>query len=89
MTEFAYNNVKNSSINQILFKFNYEYNQKILYKDDVDFCFQSKTAVEQSAELEKLIIVCQLKICYVQEFQIRAHDKKISQKAMRMERKFA
>lgn len=41
--KFAYNNMKNLSIGQILFKLNYNYHFQILYKNNIDLWFKSKS----------------------------------------------
>ena len=42
MAEFAYNNIKNTSINYISFKINYKYYFQVFYKKDLNSCFKSK-----------------------------------------------
>lgn len=58
MAKFAYNNTKNASIGHMPFELNYGYYLQILYKDDVDFCFRSKSMNKLLAELIELMIVC-------------------------------
>ena len=63
MAEFAYNNIKNTSSNYILFKLNYGYYLWMPYKKDFDPCFKSKSADELSAKLKKLINKKKLLLC--------------------------
>ena len=49
----------------------------MLYEEDVQPYFQSKWADKQSAELKKLMIVCQENLHHAQEFQKQAHNKKV------------
>ena len=58
MAKFAYNNAKNASTGHILFELNCGYYPRMSYKNDVDFCFKSKSRDKLSAKLRKLIIVC-------------------------------
>ena len=59
MAEFAYNNAKNTSTGHTPFELNCGYHPQMSYKEDVDPRSQSKSADELSAELRKLMIVCQ------------------------------
>ena len=59
MVEFVYNNTKKASTGHTPFELNYGYHPWMLYKEDIDPCFQSKSADKLLAELRKLIIVCQ------------------------------
>ena len=72
MAEFAYNNTKNTSTSHILFRSNCGYQSQILYKEKVDPRSKFKSGDKLSAELEKLMIVCQENLYHTQEFQKRA-----------------
>ena len=61
MAEFAYNNAKNASTGHTLFELNCGYYPRMSYKKDVNPRSQSKSANKLSAELKKLMIVCQKK----------------------------
>ena len=75
MTEFAYNNAKNASTGYTPFKLNCGYHPQMLYKEDVDFRSQSKSADELLAELRGMMLVCQENLHHAQELQKRAYDK--------------
>ena len=75
MAEFAYNNAKNASTGHIPFELNCGYHLRILYKEEVDPHFKSKSADKLSAELRELIFVCRKTLHHTQELQKRAHDK--------------
>ena len=47
------------------------------YEEDVNPRSQSKSADKLSAELRKLIIVCQENLHHAQELQKRAYDKEV------------
>ena len=47
----------------------------MLYKENIDLCFQSKLADKLSAELQKLMIVCQKNLYYTKKLQKQAHNK--------------
>ena len=55
MAEFAYNNIKNTSIGYMLFKLNYGYHPWVFYEEDLDPRSQSKTAEELSSKLQNLM----------------------------------
>ena len=75
MAEFAHNNAKNASTSHTLFELNCGFHPRMLYEEDMDLCFQSKSADELLAELRELMIVCREKLHHAQELQKRAHDK--------------
>lgn len=59
MAKFIYNNAKNTSTSHTSFKLNCSYHLWILYKDDINPCFKSKSIDDLSIELKELIIICQ------------------------------
>lgn len=75
MANYAYNNAKNVSTGHTPFDLNCDYHPRILYKEDVNLCFQLKLADELSVKLKELIIVCRKNFHNTQEFQKRAHNK--------------
>ena len=75
MAKFAYNNAKNASTGHTPFKLNCGYHPQMSYEEDVDPRSQSKLEDKQSAELKKLMIVCQENLYHTQKLQKRAHDK--------------
>ena len=81
MTEFAYNNAKNASFGYTPFELNCGYRPWMSYKEDVNPRSKFKSADELSAELRKLMIVCQENLHHAQKFQKRAYDKSINLKS--------
>ena len=77
MAKFAYNNAKNASTGHTLFELNCGYHPRMLYKEKVNFRFKLKLANKLSAELRKLMIVCQENLHHAQEFQKQAHNKDV------------
>ena len=67
MAEFAYNNVKNASINYTLFKLNYSYYLRVSFEENVDFCLRSHSIDKLAQELRELIKICCQNLLYVQE----------------------
>lgn len=57
IAEFAYNNANPLNIGYTLFKLNYDYHSRILYKKNNDFHFKLKSIYKLSAKLRELIIV--------------------------------
>ena len=51
MTEFAYNNAKNASTDNIYFELNYRYYLSIFYKEDLNPYLKSKIAEKLSFKL--------------------------------------
>ena len=58
MAEFAYNNVKHTSIAYTLFKLNCKYYPRISYKENVDLRSRLKAADELTKELKNLMAAC-------------------------------
>ena len=58
MAEFAYNNAKYASIGHILFKLNYKYHPKYLFKDKTKLCSKSCSINKLVKELKELIKIC-------------------------------
>ena len=75
IAKFAYKNTKNASIGHTPFELNCTYHPKILYEEEVDPYFKSKSVDELSAKLRELMIVCQKNLYHAQELQKRANDK--------------
>ena len=75
MAKFVYNNAKNANTGHMPFELNCGYHLWMSYKKEVDPCSKSKSADELSAELRKLIIVCQENLYHAQKLQKRAHNK--------------
>lgn len=67
LVEFIYNNAKNASIGYTSFGLNYKYYFWILYKENIDSCFKSKSIDKLLAELRKLIIIYRENLYYTQE----------------------
>ena len=77
MVEFAYNIATNMSTRHKFFELNCGYHLQISYKEEVNSCFQSKSADELSAKLTELMVVCYKNLHHTQEFQKRAHNKSV------------
>ena len=77
MAEFAYNNSKNASTDQIPFELNCGYYPWMFYKEKVDPYFQSKSADKLSKEVRKLMIMCCKNLYHTQKLQKRAYDKRV------------
>ena len=75
MAKFAYNNAKNASISHTPFELNCGYHPWMSYEVEVNSCSKLKSADKLSAELRKLIFVCQENLHHVQELQKQTHDK--------------
>ena len=58
MIEFAYNNVKNTSIGHTFFELNCRYHSGVFYEKDLDPCSKSRIAKELSFKLQKLMMIC-------------------------------
>ena len=77
MAEFAYNNSKNTSTSYTPFELNCGYYPWMSYKEEANFCSQSKLAEKLSAELREMMIVCRENFYYIQKLQKRAHNKRV------------
>ena len=53
----------------------------MLYEEEVDFRSKSKSANKLSAELTKLMIICQKNLNHTQDIQKRAHNKVVKPKS--------
>lgn len=58
IAEFTYNNMKNTSINHIIFESNCGYRFRAFYEKNVNPHSQLKSADEMNMELQELIVVC-------------------------------
>ena len=81
MVEFVYNNAKNASTGHTSFKLNYGYYSCISFKKDTNLHSKSKSVDKLSAELRKLIIVCQKNLHHFQELQKQAYNKSVKPKS--------
>ena len=77
MTEFAYNNAKNTSIGYTPFKLNCRYYLWVSYEKNLDSYLQLKIAEEISSELRNLIAAYQQNLYHAQEIQKQAHNKRV------------
>ena len=80
MAEFAYNNAKNASISHTPFELNCSFHPRVSYEDDINPCFQSKTANQLTIELQNLISIYRENLGYAQKLQKRYHDKHVRPK---------
>ncbi len=67
MTEFAYNNAKNTGTNHIPFELNYGFHPQVLFKEDIDPRFRSCSTNKLTEELKELIEICCQNLPYAQE----------------------
>ena len=81
MAKFAYNNAKNASISHTPFELNCKYHLWVLYEEDIDPCFKSKSVDELSAELQELMTVCRENLHHAQKLQKQAHNKGVKPKS--------
>ncbi len=81
MTEFAYNNAKNTSIEYIPFKLNCDYHSRVSFEKDVNSRLGSRFIDKLAKELKKLIEVCYQNLFHTQKLQKRAHDKEIKSRS--------
>lgn len=77
MIKFTYNNIKDASIGYMSFELNCDYHPRVSYKEDLNFCYKSKSVKILSAEVRELMIVCRLQLHYSQKFWKKAHDTKV------------
>ena len=63
------------------FELNYGYHFWMSYKEEVDPCFQSKSADKLPTELRELMIVYCENLYYAQKLQKRAHNKGVKLKS--------
>lgn len=77
MTEFIYNNSKNSSIGYILFKFNSGYHFHVFFKEDTNPQSRFCSADMLDQELENLILIYCQNILHAQKFQKYINDKSV------------
>ena len=58
ITEFAYNNAKNTSTGHIPFELNCGFHLRVSFEDNVDLCSRSCSANELAKELKELMDIC-------------------------------
>lgn len=81
MAKFASNNVKNACTGYTSFELNCDYHLWMLYKKEVNFYLQSKTAYKVLTKLKELIIVYCKNLYYAQRVQKHAHNKSTKPKS--------
>ena len=77
IVEFAYNNSKNASTGHMPFELNCDYYPWMSYEENINHRSQSKSADKLSKELRELMTVCCENLYHAQEFQKRAHNKRV------------
>ena len=77
MTEFVYNNTKNTSISHIYFKLNYGFHLYVFFKKDINFYLRFCLAEELTKELRDLILIYQQNLIYTQKLQKQAYNKDV------------
>lgn len=75
MTEFIYNNMKNTSTSHISLKLINGYHLYAFYKKDINICFLSKSANVLANELKKLMIIWIKIFHHAHNLQKRHHNK--------------
>ena len=88
MAEFAFNNAKNASTGHMPFELNCNYHPWILYKEEVDPHFKSKSADKLLAELRELMIFCQKNLHHAQKLQKGPTIKALSLETMPLVTKY-
>ena len=74
MAKFIYNNAKIANTGQIPFELNCRYHFCVLYKEDIDLHFKSKSVYKLLVVLREIMIICQKNFYHVQKLQKRAHN---------------
>ena len=69
MTKFAYNNVKNASINHTLLKLNCDFYPRASYKENANPQSQSKSVSELAIKLRERMVTCRENLQYTQKLQ--------------------
>ena len=67
MAEFIYNNAKNARFGYTLFELNYDYHPRMLYKNNANFRFKSKSTDKLLTKLRKLMIICKKNLYHAQK----------------------
>ena len=75
ITEFAYNNAKNTSTGHTPFELNCGYHPCVSYKKDINPYSKLKSAEEFLAGLQKLMLVCRKNLYHAQKLQKQVHNK--------------
>ncbi len=65
MTEFAYNNTKNTSTSHMSFELNCGYHLYVSYEENVDLYSQLKSTDELAIELRELMIIYRENLYYI------------------------
>ena len=81
MAEFAYNNAKNASTGRAAFELNCGYHSFVLFKENINLCFWSKTPNKLLTKLQELMTVCRENFHYGQELQKQTHNKGVMSKS--------
>ncbi len=75
MPKFAYNNIKNASIDHTLFELNCKFLPQVLFEDDINSYSKSCSTHKLVDKLRKLIVIfCQNSV-HTQKLYKRAYDK--------------
>ena len=88
ITEFAYNNAKNTSIGYTPFELNYGYHPWMSCKKNIDPYSKLKSANELLSELWEVMLVCEKNLYYTQKLQKQVNKKVQSLEAMLLVSKF-
>ncbi len=87
MTEFAYNNAKNTSNGYTPFKLNCGYYPRVSFEEDVDPRSRSCLANKLAEELRELIEVYCQNLHHVKKLQKRAHNNRIKNRSYALGKK--
>ena len=74
MTRFAYNKAKNTRTDYTLFELNCGYHPCIIYKENINLFFKSKTANKQVSEFLEMMTVCKKNFYYAQKLQKQPYN---------------
>lgn len=67
MAKFIYNDAKNASTNHTPFELNRDYHPRILYEENIDPRFKSKSVDKLAAKLRNLLIMYKKNLQHAQE----------------------
>ncbi len=74
MTEFAYNNAKNTSTGYTSFELNYGFHLWVLFKEEIDPYSRFRLANKLADELRELMKICCQNLLYAQKLQKRIYN---------------
>ena len=87
IAEFAYNNTKNTKMDQTPFEHNCGFYLQVLFEKDVDPCSRSGSTNKLAEELRELIEICFQKLLHTQELQKKSHNKGVKSISYTLDKK--